>query len=47
MHYVDKKGVVHYFQWRVLFLGLSDAVRLFTKVLKPICFVMEFAIICI
>ena len=36
VHYVDKKGVVHYFQWRVLFLGLSDAVRLFTKVLKPI-----------
>ena len=36
VHYVDKEGVVHYFQWRVLFLGLSDAVRLFTKVLKPI-----------
>ena len=36
VHYVDKEGIVHFFQWRVLFLGLSDAVRLFTKVLKPI-----------
>ena len=35
IHYVDKEGVVHFYQWRVLFLGLSDAVRLFTKVLKP------------
>ena len=36
VHYVDKEGVEHFYQWRVLFLGLSDAVRLFTKVLKPI-----------
>ena len=35
IHYIDKDGKIHFFQWRVLFLGLSDAVRLFTKVLKP------------
>ena len=32
---MDKDGIVHFYQWRVLFLGLSDAVRLFMKVLKP------------
>ena len=36
IHYVDKNGKIHFYQWKVLFLGLSDAVRLFTKVLKPL-----------
>ena len=35
IHYIDEQGDVHYFQWKVLFLGLTDAVRIFTKMLKP------------
>ena len=32
----DSKGKVLYFQWKVLFLGVKDAVFLFTIILKPI-----------
>ena len=35
VHFVDDKNEVVYFKWRVLFLGISDAVRIFTKMLKP------------
>ena len=29
-------GKTQYFQWRVLFLGISDAVYIFTKALRPV-----------
>ena len=29
-------GRIQYFQWKVLFLGISDAVFIFTKVLRPV-----------
>ena len=31
-----KTGKVHYFQWKVLFLGIMRAVNVFTKITKPI-----------
>ena len=29
-------GKIHYFQWMVLFLGITSAVTVFTKITKPI-----------
>ena len=31
-----KTGKLHFFQWKVLFLGITSAVTVFTKITKPI-----------
>ena len=31
-----KTGKTHYFQWKVLFLGITSAVTVFTQIVKPI-----------
>ena len=35
IHIVDEDGSYKFYQWTVLYLGLSSAVHLFTMVLKP------------
>ena len=36
IHIVEESGEVSFFQWRVMFLGVSDAVFIFSAILKPI-----------
>ena len=36
IHIVEESGQVSFFQWRVMFLGVSDAVFIFSAILKPI-----------
>ena len=36
IHVVEEDGSVSFYYWRVLFLGISDAVFIFTTLLKPI-----------
>ena len=35
VHWVEDNGSISFWQWRVMFLGISDATYLFTKMLRP------------
>ena len=35
VHWREEDGTITFYQWRVMFLGLKDAVYVFTKILKP------------